>query len=670
MRRVRLLWLVLALVVTGPAGGGETPLSPAATPGDDANDELIAQEKIRAAFESILEIYFQPISDGDERIEMAIQSAESLQSLGPEVVPYLSNELDRGQPGTLDLCSYALGLLTTEEAEAALRRAIERAEEATGTRARLLKSWACWGLGLQGKADAMELAVGGKHSVATFHMHANTSLLETIAIQTAPDSVPVLLALLERVQGAEESARVLTVTLQALRRVGGPAVAPKVIPLLDHPSGTTRSHAASALKGMGSAAAVRALVAALDDELPNVRQSVALALEYIGSASHQEEILKHLETEADPVTRGALYRLLADTAGEQAFDVLTRDWQSADPTVRSFLVEALGLLDDPRRFEILGTALSDENNGVALRSVLTLGRIEGQVAIATLTGAVTSARLNVARAAAEQLGGLRATLAGPAIARRLVGDVLAGPATDTRLLLPVQKMTAALIRLDHYQALPQLREALARQTNPTVARVLENSIRQLEIVQQNGKDVARWIETAGLPQLHLRLLAYDHLGRIGNAAATQALLAAFDRVEAVPERVEILRAAGQLESAEVVKLLGQILLKPEFDPVRRLPLRDMAAWSARQRGGDTMYESLQAAALRRDGRDARVLVYAALVGGQRALPLLESLRKPRMRYLGWRKGAEQNRLDWVATRLATGRALVAVDVPPEKLTFR
>jgi hypothetical protein len=83
-----------------------------------------------------------------------------------------------------------------------------------------------------------------------------------------------------------------------------------------------------------------------------------------------------------------------------------------------------------------------------------------------------------------------------------------------------------------------------------------------------------------------------------------------------------------------------------------------------------MYESLQAAALRRDGRDARVLVYAALVGGQRALPLLESLRKPRMRYLGWRKGAEQNRLDWVATRLATGRALVAIDVPPEKLTFR
>ena len=83
-----------------------------------------------------------------------------------------------------------------------------------------------------------------------------------------------------------------------------------------------------------------------------------------------------------------------------------------------------------------------------------------------------------------------------------------------------------------------------------------------------------------------------------------------------------------------------------------------------------MYELLQAAAVRRNGRDARVLIYAALVGGQRSVPLLESLRKPRMRYLGWQKGVEQQRLDWLATRLKNGGALAAIDLPPEKLTFR
>ncbi len=134
--------------------------------------------------------------------------------------------------------------------------------------------------------------------------------------------------------------------------------------------------------------------------------------------------------------------------------------------------------------------------------------------------------------------------------------------------------------------------------------------------------------------------------------------------------MEILRALGQVESSEVAKLLNRILLEPEFDPVRRLPLRDMAAWNARQRGGDAMYESLVAAATRRNGRDARVLIYAAVLGRERALPLLESLRKPRMRYLGWQRGVEQERLDWVAARLKTGRALATVDVPPARLVFR
>ncbi len=83
-----------------------------------------------------------------------------------------------------------------------------------------------------------------------------------------------------------------------------------------------------------------------------------------------------------------------------------------------------------------------------------------------------------------------------------------------------------------------------------------------------------------------------------------------------------------------------------------------------------MYRMLEAAATRRNGRDVRVLVYAALLDGERALPLLESLRKPRMRYLGWNRGVEQERLDWIAIRLTTGRKLHKVDVPPEKLLFR
>ena len=52
---------------------------------------------------------------------------------------------------------------------------------------------------------------------------------------------------------------------------------------------------------------------------------------------------------------------------------------------------------------------------------------------------------------------------------------------------------------------------------------------------------------------------------------------------------------------------------------------------------------------RRKGRDGKLLVYAALVGEQKALPLLKEFRIQRMRYLGWNRGREHEKLDWIVT---------------------
>jgi hypothetical protein len=41
-----------------------------------------------------------------------------------------------------------------------------------------------------------------------------------------------------------------------------------------------------------------------------------------------------------------------------------------------------------------------------------------------------------------------------------------------------------------------------------------------------------------------------------------------------------------------------------------------------------------------------------------------------MRFLGWFRGMEQERLDWVARRLSTGRSIDSVDVPPHRIFFR
>ena len=60
----------------------------------------------------------------------------------------------------------------------------------------------------------------------------------------------------------------------------------------------------------------------------------------------------------------------------------------------------------------------------------------------------------------------------------------------------------------------------------------------------------------------------------------------------------------------------------------------------------------------------RLLLYATLVGGDQAIGLLDRTRLPRMRYLGAKRGLEQDRLDRVRQRLVTGRSIAHLDVAP------
>jgi HEAT repeat protein len=200
-------------------------------------------------------------------------------------------------------------------------------------------------------------------------------------------------------------------------------------------------------------------------------------------------------------------------------------------------------------------------------------------------------------------------------------------------------------------------------------RRIEEAIGQLEMIQRNRRKVDRWVATSAAPEPEMRQLAWARLGSIGSAEAARALVAAFDTADRT-DRKEILQALGNVAETHAAPLLERVLLEPFFDHPHEMPLRDMAAWSARRIGGDAMLELLDAAARRRHGQDARVLIYAAVLGGDRSLPLLRSLRVPRMRYLGWTRGNEQEQLDRIATRIATGRSIDRMDLPPGNLLFR
>jgi HEAT repeat protein len=646
--------------------GGDPP---PVTTGDEATDELLARERLRASVESVFEAYLAPTPDGGSRIDMAIAAAEEFASLGPDVVPYLINELEQERRNTFDLCSYALGMLPTPEAEMGLREAVARADAEYGDAARSRKAWAIWGLALQGEPESIRLMTEGRHLVANYPVHNKTMLMESAALLTAPASLPEVLKVLEIVAADDERWAERRAALRALRRLGDPSAAPKVIPLLGHSDSVARRDAAHALRTMGTPDAVTALTRTLGDEVLVVRRVAAVALAYIGSPDHREQILERLDHETDVAVRGSLYMWLADTAGADAFDLLMRFRGRPEGLDRRRLIEALDLVGDSRIFPHLRAALSDEDNGVAMQAVMTLERLGGTEASEALIGAVASARTNIASAAAERLARRGDSAAGAAIAPRLIDDLLAKSGSDPGRRLAVERMSAALVTLGHTKALKDLREWLAGEADPRMAASIELAVRQLDLIRRNGRKVARWIATSAETDRELRQLAWKQLAEIGSADAARALAESFAIADR-SDRKEILRALGHAPEALAAPLLEPVLLDPRFDQTEEIPLRDMAAWSARRIGGNAMWELLKAAAERRHGRDAKVMVYAAVLGGERALPLLRSLRLPRMRYLGFTRGNELDRLDWIAARLSTGRSIDSVDVRPEKLFFR
>jgi HEAT repeat protein len=378
-----------------------------------------------------------------------------------------------------------------------------------------------------------------------------------------------------------------------------------------------------------------------------------------------EALLERLETEHDPITRGNLYRLLAETAGPDVFDRLVRFTQLPDRKDRMWLLEALELIDHPRRLAAIRGAVADRDNGVASRAVRALGRMHD---IEGLTAIVNTDRLYVVRSAASELARLHATSAGQPIAERMIRSLPGADPLADGDRLPFDRMGAALVRLDHVAAIEALRQAEPEQTDGRMRRIVARTASHLELIRANGSEIARWVETSKDPDLDLRRLAWSRLARIGTPEAVARITAAFDGV-AQKDRLEILRVVHATPGDRVTELLRRVLLDPEFDHPHRIPLREMAAWTAARIGGPEMFELLEHAVERRDGRELRVLLYAALAGGEQAIPLLHRVRVPRMRYLGARLGLELERLDWVERRLVLGRSIAELDAPP-KVVFR
>ena len=663
-QRSRSLALLASLLCCVSGAAANQDSSPAATA-----DELIAREQLRRTVEDALELYQRYVEDGAVKNGNFLRAVDRVVAAGSGAVPFLVIELEQALPKSFFFCAYALGRLGTPEAEAALRRALEKTESEPGNYAQARKGWAAYGLALTGAADAVTLVYEGKHKAGHLPMQQGLTMVEAIALQVGSPSVPLLVEMVDRSAAEEDLRGERIFILRALWRVPDAAAVPKLIAVAAEDDFRMRREAVRALAFNRGADALPAAWAGLDDDEVTVRHVAAEALERAEAEVSLDLLKKKLKTESSAGVRGAYIRMLAERGGASMIPFLATQWEQAEAIDRMALIRAVGSTESADALPLLRKALADPDGRVATRAVATLSAIHGAEAIELLGLCLHASNWNVVHTAAERATELKLADAGAAIAERLLKVELNGVMNNAAHRYRVESLVRLLVRLGYVETLPGLREATARQEDPVLIRTLEAAIDSLELQKKIGRDRDGWIATLNSPQRDLRSLAYVRLGELGDETSARSLARAFGRVPP-DEGAEILRALGETVAEPAQALVERILNAPEFDAAERAALRDEAAWSARRIGGDRMREALARSAERTEGASTLVLVYLAVLDAERALPLLQRCRVPRMRSPAWSRGKEMQTLDWIARRIETGRSLLQFDEPPGELTFK
>jgi HEAT repeat protein len=631
-------------------------------------EELIRREQVRQAVVDALELYQAPAEEGEEKNANLVAAVADLVEVGPETVPFLVNELEAEQPNTFFFTSYALGRLGTPEAVAALRAAVAAAEQQEGDWPVMRKAWSCWALGMAGVDDAVDLLLDGRHQAATQPIHASMTVLEAIALFTAPDSIESLQRHLARYDDENDPRYVMRVAiLKAVERVASPRSTEFAVGLLEDSPPAVRRQAAYVLGAIDTPEAVTALLSAIEDPDLRVRRGVALALKRALPTSRLDPLVEWLKSEERPVVRGALYDSIARAGGPDYTDTLLAYWGREDPRDRMQLVRAMRYLDLDKVKPTLIEALADPQAGVSIAAAEILAWIGDEPSVRALTEMVSSPFWAHAQSALLELQRHDVRAAGEAIADRLVDIELAGVVTDPRRRLHIEMLSEALVTLEQASRLDDLRVAAERQTDALLVQQLERAIRRLEIIRSNGTKTKLWLASLESPDPEARTLAYAHFCHRPDKRAATLLTSAFGRVSPEEGR-EILRALGSHDMPAARDLLDRVLVGPEFDAYEFRSLREMAGWSARRIGG-SMIDSLTESVERRDGQDTAVLLYLALAGGRDTIPYVDRYRTERLRYIKWTRAEEMDKLDWLRDELEAGRPVFEFDVPPDRLPF-
>jgi HEAT repeat protein len=629
--------------------------------------QLAAMERVRPLVDAIWLDVRTPSKGDESRPRYFWEITGKLIAIGPDVVPFVTSEIDLMDPSTFHFCAYTLGRLGGPEAEAALRKAVRAADARGGRFGAACKRFALYGLALLGAPDIVDMMQTGE-SMHTAEMLPELPLMTNLALLVGPPAAPLLEKQLATYSGDPTATEKLEDTLLGLARVGDASVVPKVKPLLQSASPEVRGLAADLISRLGAPSECETLVPMLSSTNQFERRFVAKSFERWKPAPCYKAMVGRLEIEGDIAVRGPIYNAILAMGGESALDVFRLYLHIANPFDQALVIIAIGQVGSPKGLNMLRSLLDDPQVTVVVRALQSIGKIGGEGAYDTLLAATSDRRFNVATAALDSLTDAGVEKVAPRVASELLSYVHE-PVGDLSLRTPIAGWGDTLVKFGYAEPIEDLTAAAAIQTDPEIKESLESCVRRLQLLKKNGDDVAAWAAASASPLEDVRKLADRRLAEIGSAAAVRALAKRLAATDLSPsERASVLLAVADARTSGAAELVEQHLSDTTYDAWELREVRAAAAYAARRIGNDGMARALRASAVRRDGRDWATLVYLAVLDKAAAVPTLKTLRVRRLRYPDSPFGHQEWLLDGIISDLAAGREIKQFDVPPAGLS--
>jgi HEAT repeat protein len=656
---MKILPLLVALAVAGGAAAQDfEPPTP---------EELAARERVRPAVEALWqEVRTPPERNAEPHPRYFYEVTDALIAMGPGVVPFLIAEIDLQDSQTFHFAAYALGRLGGPGAEAALRKAVRRADDRGGPFGRACKRMSVYGLALLGAADTVDIVQEGEEIGGT-NVIADLYLMPQLALMLGPAAVPRLTKQLETYAADPAAQTKLEWTLRGLGHTGDASVVPKILPLLASESIAVRAQAEAALGRLADGSVCDKLVPLLANAKLRENQSVALALARIRPEPCIPAIVLRLQTEPNVEVRAQLYRAIAAVQGEGAIETLRPYFATTNPYEPTVLLDTLGRIGSRKGLPLVRSMLDSKEGGAVQRALETLASLGGEGATDTLLAKTADARKTVRLLACRNLVEIHERRAGPRIASNLL-QIVSEPVGNLSERAPIREYADALVTLRYTEPIHELEEAIRRQSDPEIVAALTGAVTRLKLLVELGDNVSKWTSKLTDPAEPVRLLAADRLAEIGTRPAVAALERCLGDASLSPaDRGSVMRSIAEYHPEAASSVVERHLADPAYDSFALQDARSAAAWAARRIGGAKMIHALRESAVRCDGKSFAVLAYLAIADPAGSAATIRTLRARRVRYPEPTFGREDEHLDEILRELGRGHAPRRFDVPPEKL---